>query len=352
MRLLAVNAGSTSVKVTVVDDGVRVASFDELEAGLTAAGQPAADGGGGVDAVVHRVVHGGERTAPELIDDLVLAELRALTPMAPLHQPAALDAVDRCRAALWGVPQIACFDTAFHATIPEAARTYALPLRLRQQVRVYGFHGLSHAWSAGRVAALAPDARRVLIAHLGGGQSLCGIIDGRSVATTMGFTPLDGLVMATRSGAVDPGALLYLADRGDADHLPSVLEEESGLLGLCGTGDMAQVITRAEVGDAEASFALEVWTERFVRLAGGCVAATGGLDALVFTGGIGEHSHAIRRRVAQRLAWLGVAIGDHVAGERDTDEREITAEGATVRTFVIPAAEDLSMASDATALLG
>jgi acetate kinase len=351
MGLLAVNAGSTSVKVTVVDGGVRTASFGSLEDGLAAA----AASDGTIDAVVHRVVHGGERTSPELIDDEVLAQLRALTPMAPLHQPAALDAIDRCRVALPRTPQIACFDTAFHATIPAAARTYALPARWRRQVRVYGFHGLSHAWSAGRVAELMPRARRVLIAHLGGGQSLCGVLDGYSVATTMGFTPVDGLVMATRSGAVDPGALLYLLGHADddlsQDDPSAVLEEQSGLLGLCGTADMAEVVTRAEGGDVDAAFALDVWTERFVRLAGGCVAAMGGLDALVFTGGIGEHSPAIRARVAERLAWLGVSIDDQISADGGGDEVEVSAGGATVRSFVIRAAEDLAMATEVGVVL-
>jgi acetate kinase len=338
VRLLAVNAGSTSVKVSVVEDGTRVASFGSLERALEARADD-------VDAVVHRVVHGGDRTAAVVVDDEVLAELHALTPLAPLHQPAALDALARCREAMQGRPQIACFDTAFHATIPAAARTYALPARLRELVKVYGFHGLSHGWSASRVATLAPDARRVLVAHLGGGQSLCGVVDGRSVATTMGFTPLDGLVMATRCGAIDPGALLYLEEH-TAEDLSRVLEEESGLAGLAGTSDMREVVEGAAAGDAESELALDVWTHRFAVLAGGCVSAMGGLDALVFTGGIGERSPEIRARAAGCLEWLRVAIGD------DSGE-EITAPGARVRTFVIEAAEDLAMAAEArTALQG
>jgi acetate kinase len=341
VRLLAVNAGSTSVKVSVVDDEARVASFDSLDAAFAA-------GVDDVDAVVHRVVHGGDRTAAVVVDDDVLAELDALTPLAPLHQPAALDALARCRAAVPGRPQVACFDTAFHSTIPVAARTYALPARVREQVKVYGFHGLSHGWSSSRVAALAPEARRVLVAHLGGGQSLCGVVDGRSVVTTMGFTPLDGLVMATRCGAIDPGALLYLDQHTDED-LSRVLEEESGLAGLAGTSDMREVVDRAADGDAAAVLALDVWTHRFAVLAGGCVSVMGGLDALVFTGGVGEHSSVVRSRAAEVLGWLGVSITD--SSRPDASSEEITADGATVRTFMIEAAEDLAMATEATAML-
>jgi acetate kinase len=341
VRLLAVNAGSTSVKVTVVEDRARVASFDSLDRAL-------ADAADGVDAVVHRVVHGGDRTAAVVVDDDVLAELGELTPLAPLHQPAALDALMRCRTALPGRQQVACFDTAFHSTIPIAARTYALPARLREEVRVYGFHGLSHSWSAGRVASLAPDARRVLVAHLGGGQSLCGVVDGRSVVTTMGFTPLDGLVMATRCGAIDPGALLYLQERTDED-LSRVLEEESGLAGLAGTSDMREVVERVGSGDAAAMLALDVWTHRFASLAGGCVATMGGLDALVFTGGVGEHSPVVRARAAAALEWIGVSIRD--GSSKDRPDEEMTADGAPVRTFVIEAAEDLAMAAEARSAL-
>jgi acetate kinase len=291
------------------------------------------------------VVHGGERTGAVLVDDAVLAELHGLTDLAPLHQPPALDAIERCRRSLPGTPQVACFDTAFHASIPAAARTYALPERLRTLVRVYGFHGLSYAWCARRIRQLAPAARRVVVAHLGGGQSLCGLLDGRSVTTTMGFTPLDGLVMATRSGSIDPGAVLWLA-RHTGEDLEQVLDRESGLLGLAGTPDMRAVLERADAGDADAGLAVEVYLCRLTRLLAGCVADLQGLDALVFTGGIGEHAAGLRSRVAERLGWLGVAVAPARAGE------EITAAGAAVRTFVVPAREDLQAASEAARLLG
>jgi acetate kinase len=211
-------------------------------------------------------------------------------------------------------------------------------------VRVYGFHGLSYAWSARRLRELAPDAHRVVVAHLGGGQSLCGLLDGVSVTTTMGFTPLDGLVMATRSGAIDPGAVLWLARHTDED-LEHVLDRESGLLGLAGTSDMREVLDRAAAGNAEAEFALEVYLTRLTRLLAGCVAELQGLDALVFTGGVGEHAAGLRSLIAERLAWLGVAVDPDRSGE------EITATPAVVRTFVVPAREDLQAARETAQVL-
>jgi acetate kinase len=348
--VVAVNAGSTSVKVTRLARGRAPADTVDLAEALDAPDPPG--------LVVHRVVHGGHRTEAEVVNDDVLRDLRALTELVPLHQPPALDAIDRCRRRWPDVAQVACFDTAFHATLPVAARTYALPGRLRRRVRVYGFHGLSYAWSTGQVAAVAPEARRVLVAHLGGGASLCGIRDGRSVVTTMGFTPLDGLVMATRSGTLDPGVMLWLA-RHTGEDLHAVLEQESGLLGLAGSPDMAAVVSRAAEGDADAHLALDVWLQRFLREAGGCIAVLGGLDALVFTGGVGEHSEHIRQLVATAMGWVGVGISDEAAavtapstdpGDADAPV-ERTAPGAGVRTFVVHAREDLQMLREATLLL-
>ena len=196
-----------------------------------------------------------------------------------------------------------------------------------------------------------PAARRALVAHLGGGQSLCGVLDGRSVVTTMGFTPLDGLVMATRSGTIDPGALLWLAAHTDED-LDTVLERESGLRGLAGTGDMETILVRAAAGDDAASLALSVWLHRFLRQAGGCIAVLGGLDVLVFTGGIGEHSPILRKMVCDRLAWLGVGLGDAAtipsSGSAVVD---VSTPDAAVRTLVVQAREDLQMLHEAAALL-
>lgn len=334
MRLLAVNAGSTSSKVSVLDETRDEQSYHSLDAAIDDFNAWA-----GVDAVAHRVVHGGERTEPVVIDDAVRAELTEVADLAPLHQRPSLEAIDVCRGLLPSVPHFACFDTSFHATLPVAARTYAVPQRLRERIRVYGFHGLSHAWAGARLKELAPDAHRVLVAHLGGGGSLCGLLSGRSVTTTMGFTPLDGLVMATRSGSLDPGALLWLARHTDED-LDQVLERESGLFGLCGTADMREVLHRAQAKDAAAELALEVYVGRLVRLLGGCVADMEGIDALVFTGGIGENSAPLRALICDRLRWLGVRITPD--GDFD-DGSELTAAGATVRTFLVHAREDRQM---------
>jgi acetate kinase len=330
VRALAVNAGSTSLKLSIVD------SFHATTYGTLAEAIDAEK----VDVVVHRVVHGGTRREPASIDDAVLDELRGLTELAPLHQPPALDLIDQCRAALPDVPQYACFDTSFHTTVPDAARTYALPARWRERVVAYGFHGISHAWSTRQIAHRAPDARRIVVAHLGGGASLCAVRDGRSVMTTMGFTPLDGLVMATRPGAVDPGAVLWMTEHTDED-VAHVLEHESGLLGLCGDADMRVVLRRAGNGDAAAVLAIDVYVHRLVTSIGACAAALGGIDALVFTGGVGEGSPEIRNRTTAQLAWLGVSTADTAHAAE-----------APVRTFVIEAREELEMVHEITPLLG
>jgi acetate kinase len=197
-------------------------------------------------------------------------------------------------------------------------------------VRVYGFHGLSHAWASARAVERVPGARRVLVAHLGAGASLCAVLDGRSVDTTMGFTPVDGLVMATRCGALDPGAVMWLASHTGED-LATVLEQKSGLLGLCGVADMREVITRADNGDSSARLALKVWWHRLIRLCGAMVAVLGGLDVLALTGGIGEHNEAVRAGLIDRLSWLGV--------------------GSTTPVIVVAAREDLQIAAETNQLL-
>lgn len=340
MRILTVNAGSTSLKLALVVDGRRSAAPPSLTEALH--GEPP-------DVIAHRVVHGGGRRDAAVVDDAVLRELTDLVGLAPLHQPPALDALKTCREDLPSVPNVACFDTAFHSTIPEAVRTYAIPREFRATVRQYGFHGLSYAWASSRVTALAPEASRVLIAHLGGGQSLCGTIDGRSVVTTMGFTPLDGLVMGTRCGSIDPGAVTWLARRvGTIDRLEELLERQSGLVALCGEADMRTIHARIRDGDAGAQFAFDVWRHSVAAHAGSCVTALRGLDALVFTGGIGEHDPIARAALAEALEWLGVAL------DRDANERgdeEISATSSRVRTFVIEAREDLQLAAEAEGCL-
>ncbi|TMA81063.1 MAG: acetate/propionate family kinase, partial [Deltaproteobacteria bacterium] len=313
-----------------------------------------------------------------VIDARIEQQLRALTDLAPLHQPAALAMLDVVRAALTGVPAVACFDTAFHATMPAAAATYALPAEWRRRwpLRRFGFHGLSHAYAARRATELigraplpsnagagaaATGVLRVVTCHLGAGASLAAVAGGRSVETTMGFTPLEGLVMATRSGSVDPGLVLWLVEHAylTQAEIGDGLEGRSGLRGLAGTGDMRAVLDAAERGDADAALALDVYVHRLRAGIAAMAAAMGGLDALVFTGGVGEHAPAIRARATEALAFLGVAIDPRrnaVSPGRDsaeaaTADREIGADGAAVRTFVVTAREDLEIAREVRALL-
>ena len=278
------------------------------------------------------------------------AELRTLTELAPLHQPKALAALDAVSAVLPDVPVVACFDTAFHASIPAAAATYALPRAWRERfaLRRYGFHGLSHAWVAARAPGLLGRdgaSLRIVSCHLGAGASLCAIAGGRSVDTTMGFTPLEGLVMATRSGSVDPGLLMWLLQRGGLSQheLAEALEHGSGLLGLCGSADMREVLERAQRGDEAASLALEVYVHRLQAGIAAMAAPLDGLDALVFTGGVGEHAAAVRELAAGGLGFLGVAIDPRLNVEAAGDV-EISAPGASARTLVITAREDVEIA--------
>jgi acetate kinase len=342
VRVLVVNAGSSSLKVDLVDDGQAVGTYDGLPVVPPR-----------VDAVGHRIVHGGpDLVQPVVIDGDVERRLRDLVALAPLHQPKSLAGLDAARRLLPDVPHVACFDTAFHATLPTAARTYALPSAWRQRwgVRRYGFHGLSHAWAARRAAELAPGSRRVVTCHLGAGASLAAVLDGRSVDTTMGFTPLDGLVMATRSGSVDPGLLLWLEEHeGLRPHeVADALEHASGLLALAGTADMREIVGRA---DEDARLALGVYLHRLASGILAMTAALGGLDTLVFTGGVGERSPVVRAGAATRLPHLGVSVDGSRndaavltdGGDRDA---EITAAGARVRTLVVRSREDLQIAAD------
>jgi len=349
-EVLVVNAGSSSLKVSLLGPGgVLRGTYDDL----------AAVGDAPVDAVGHRVVHGGGRADAVVVDDAVERELAGLADLAPLHQPPALRALAAARERWPGAAHVACFDTAFHAVLPEAARTYALPAAWRGLadggVRRYGFHGLSHAWAAGRAAALVPGARRVVVAHLGAGASLCAVVDGRSVDTTMGFTPVEGLVMATRAGDVDPGLLTWLVTHGGLtpQQLESGLSRESGLLGLAGTPRMEEVLARAGAGDPDAVLARDVHLHRLVRLVGAMAASAGGLDALVLTGGVGERAPALRQALAARLGWLGVAVDParDAAADPGTDT-DVTADGARVRVLVVHAREDLEVDRQVRALLG
>ena len=305
MRVLAVNAGSTSLKLHLVD-GDHATPVDELV---------------DADAVGHRVVHGGARfREPVPIDDDVERAIDELSVIAPLHNRPALDAIREARRALPDVPHVAVFDTAFHATLPARASTYAVPERWREAwgVRRYGFHGLSVEWAASQLRV-----SRLVVCHLGGGCSITAVLDGRSVDTTMGFTPLEGLVMATRSGSVDPGLLLWLQrhEGVSVDEMADALEHESGLLGLAGTGDMRELLARE---DDEARLALAVYVHRTRAGVAAMVASLGGLDALVFTGGVGERSARVRQLVCEGLEHLGVGVpGSHVEVHTVTAREDI-----------------------------
>jgi acetate kinase len=364
MRVLTVNAGSSSLKLALIDEHNETIEARELDAPgarvdpdqLRAALESTL---GEADAVGHRIVHGGTRFHHAVVIDAQVEEqLRALVELAPLHQPKSLAALDAVSEALPGVPAVACFDTAFHAGLPAAAATYALPAEWRErwQLRRYGFHGLSHAWVTRRAPELleaAPEQLRIVSCHLGAGASLCAIAGGVSIDTTMGFTPLEGLVMATRSGSVDPGMLLWLMERQQlsADELADALEHRSGMLGLAGSTDMAEILERARGEDAEAGLAIEVYVHRLRGSIAAMAAALGGVDALVFTGGVGEHAPQIRAATGTGLAFLGVAIDEHrnVAARGDS---EISAVGAGVRTLVLTAREDLEIARQVDSLLG
>jgi acetate kinase len=352
MRVLVVNAGSSSLKLRLLE-GDKVAASRDLPGGgvFDSAGLRAFLDKEQVDAVGHRVVHGGVRfTAPTLIDTEVMQALRELTDLAPLHQLKSLAGIDAVSALLPDVPAVACFDTAFHATLSPAAFTYALPLEWRQRwaVRRYGFHGLSHAYASRRAAELVgrpADATRMIVCHLGAGASLCAVVCGRSVDTTMGFTPLEGLVMATRCGTVDPGLVLWLQEHAGLSHrqIAEALEHESGLLALGGSADMRQLLQRVGHGDDRATLAVDVYAHRLVAGLAAMTAALGGLDVLVFTGGVGENSPEVRAMAATRLAFLGVQL-DEDRNQVARDDGHIGASGAPVRTVVVAAREDLEIA--------
>jgi acetate kinase len=304
------------------------------------------------EAVGHRIVHGGERFRSAVrLDAEVLSALRDLTVLAPLHQPKSLAAVEAVSQALPDVPEVACFDTAFHASLPPAAATYALPSEWRERYRVrrFGFHGLSHAYAAGRVLELSPDARRIVSCHLGAGASLCAVLEGRSIDTTMGFTPLEGLVMATRSGSVDPGLLLWLQEQAalTPQRMVDALEHESGLVGLAGTPDMRELAGR---DDPDARLAFDVYLHHLRAGIGAMAAALDGLDALVFTGGVGEGSARVRQVACEGLSHLGVDI-DGRRNETVHGDADLTAETSRVAVLVIRAREDVEIARQTRAVV-
>ena len=341
MRVLVVNAGSSSLKLRLVGADDELLGSRDLEPGDDT--EAAIGELGEADASGHRVVHGGARFVdPVVIDDAVVGALEELTALAPLHQPPALAGIAALRRALPQLPAVACFDTAFHAGLPDAAATYALPQAWRERwpLRRYGFHGLSHAWAARRAGA-----SRVVTCHLGAGASLAAVRDGRCVDTTMGFTPLEGLVMATRSGDVDPGLLMWLLEQTDLSQaeVSEGLVHESGLQGLAGTGDMREVLAAAARGEPPAVLALDVYVHRLRAGIAAMAAALGGLDALVFTGRVGERAPEVRSRTVAGLGFLGVGL-DEAANAAAGGDAEIGAAGRPARTLVVESREDLEIA--------
>jgi len=307
-----------------------------------------------LQAVVHRVVHGGARyRASVLVTDAVLADLTQLISLAPLHQPANLEGIRAFAQAFAGLPQVACFDTAFHATLPEVDYRFALPEALYQQgLRRYGFHGLSYQYVMGVLQQSSSRGNdRVLMAHLGNGASLCAARAGQSCATSMGFSALDGLMMGTRPGSLDSGVLLYLVEQGwDHDSLQKLLYKQSGLLGVSGvSADMRRLRADPSPG---ARLAVDMFTYRVARESGALVACLQGLDVLAFSGGIGEHDVALRAELGQRMAWLGVQIDPARNAQATADQvMPIHTPGSAVEVWVVPTDEGVVAAREAARLL-
>lgn len=362
MRVLVVNAGSSSLKVSLVGPHDETLADEEFEAsaGEVGAGklEAAVHEMGDVDAVGHRVVHGGPRyPASVRIEPEVIRYLSTITDLAPLHLPASLAGVAAVRMLMPRVPAVACFDTAFHSGMPAAASTYAIPREWRERhgIRRYGFHGFSHKYAARRAAEmlLRPDEElKVVTCHLGSGASVAAVLGGRSVDTTMGFTPLEGLVMATRSGSVDPGLILWLQRHAGTteEELNTALDRRSGLLALAGTADMKEVLKRMAAGDQEARLAFDVYVHRLRGCIASMAAAMGGMDALVFTGGVGENAAPVRAAAVSGLGFLGVEIGPALNANLVPDAN-ISAPGARVPTLVIKAREDVEVAREVRRVL-
>jgi acetate kinase len=339
LPVLVVNAGSTSLKLELVsgsNESEPLASMKEAK--------------GRASAIGHRVVHGGDRFhEPVVLDSDVIAEIEAMSAVAPLHNRPALDAIADARKLFGAEPQVAVFDTAFHATIPPEAFTYAIPRawRDRFKIRRYGFHGLSVAWAAERAPIVAGHkTERLVVCHLGGGCSITAVLGGRSIDTTMGFSPLEGVPMTTRSGSVDPSAVLYLLAKGRLDHetVQRGLENESGLAGLSeASGDVRDLQRAEDAGDERAALALAVYEYRIAAAIGSMAASLGGLDAIVFTAGVGENSARVRARVCERLSFLGLEIDPDLNAGAEPDI-DIATGDAAVRVLVIRAREELMVA--------
>jgi len=360
--ILVLNCGSSSVKYRVFR-GEQTAASGLIER----IGEPGGDAASheaalrtvlsrvdteAIVAVGHRVVHGGLRfTEPTLIDDEVVAQVRRLSPLAPLHNPANLAGIEAARAALPQLPQVAVFDTAFHRTLPPAASTYALDAALAERLRIhrYGFHGTSHEYVSRRTANLLGRPLRTvntITLHLGNGASACAVAGGRSVDTSMGFTPLEGLVMGTRTGDIDPAVVFYLHREADlgVDEIDRLFNRRGGLAGLCGDNDMRRVLARRAAGDPAAALAFDVYCARIRHYVGAYYATLGRVDAVTFTGGVGEHAAPVRAAALAGLERLGIAVDPARNESARQGERIISPDGAEVAVCVVPTDEERQIA--------
>ncbi|MFI6782773.1 acetate/propionate family kinase [Micromonospora sp. NPDC050276] len=367
-RVLVLNCGSSSVKWRRYD-GDRVLDHGTVERIGEPGGGPKDHGEAirqilagldltGLAAVGHRVVHGGRTfSAPVLVDDAVLAAIQDLVPLAPLHNPANLAGIEVARAALPDVPQVAVFDTAFHHTLPEAAATYAIDRDTaeRYDIRRYGFHGTSHAYVSRRTAELLGrpyEQLNTITLHLGNGASACAVSNGRSVATSMGMSPLEGLVMGTRSGDLDPTVIFHLRREGglSVDDIDDLLNHRSGLLGLTGANDMREVLQRRAAGDPAAQLAFDVYCRRITGYVGAYYALLGRVDAIAFTAGVGEHAAPVRAAALAGLQRLGITVDD---ARNDGDgDRVISPDGAEVSVCVIRTDEEREIARQTRDVVG
>ncbi|MBQ0884903.1 acetate kinase [Streptomyces sp. RM72] len=393
-RVLVLNSGSSSVKYQLIDmrGGERLAvglverigeetsrlkhtpagggsrewsgAVPDHEAALKAVAAELAKDGLGLDsselaAIGHRVVHGGLRfTEPTVIDDAVLAEIERLVPVAPLHNPANLTGIRTAQALRPDLPQVAVFDTAFHTTMPESAARYAIDVETADahRIRRYGFHGTSHAYVSRETARLlgkAPEEVNVIVLHLGNGASASAVRGGRCVDTSMGLTPLEGLVMGTRSGDMDPAVIFHLMRVGgmSADEIDTLLNKRSGLIGLCGDNDMREIRRRVDAGDERARLAFDVYIHRLKKYIGAYYAVLGHVDAVAFTAGVGENSAPVREAAVAGLEGLGLAVDGELNGVRGDEARLISPAGARVAVAVVPTDEEMEIATQTYALV-
>ena len=375
-RVLVINSGSSSVKYQLIDmaDASRVASgmverigegpYPDHASALAAIADELAAAGCGLDsprlaAIGHRAVHGGTRfTAPTIVTDEVVEAMRRLIPLAPLHNPANITGIEVTRRLRPDLPHVAVFDTAFHSTMPEHAARYALDAETadRYSIRRYGFHGTSHQYVSRRAAQLlgkAPESVNVVVLHLGNGASASAVSGGVCVDTSMGLTPLEGLVMGTRSGDLDPAVLLHLYRVGgmSVDEIDTLLNRRSGLLGLCGDNDMREIGRRIEQGDKQALLAFDVYIHRLRKYIGAYCAVLGRADAVIFTAGVGENTVQVREAAMAGMETLGITLDPVRNAERSSQPRIVSTESSRVAVAVIPTDEELEIAQQAFALI-